>query len=78
MATLERWYYAFREGGLDALRPKARVDRGRGRDLNDEQKKILRFAEQPDFLKRAQPYPAPDEALDKKMQDMWTEMLQAQ
>jgi spermidine/putrescine transport system substrate-binding protein len=46
--------------------------------LNDEQKKTLRFAEQADFLKRAQPYPAPDEALDKKMQDMWTEMLQAQ
>jgi spermidine/putrescine transport system substrate-binding protein len=46
--------------------------------LTDEQKKILRFAEQPDFLKRAQPYPTPDEALDKKMQDLWTEMLQAQ
>jgi spermidine/putrescine transport system substrate-binding protein len=45
--------------------------------LNDEQKKILRFAEQPDFLKRAQGYPAPNEALDKKMQDMWTEVLQA-
>lgn len=46
--------------------------------LNDEQKGILRFAEQPDFLKRAQPYPAPSEELDKKMQDVWTEMLQAQ
>ena len=46
--------------------------------LTDDQKKILRFAEQPEYLKRAQPYPAPDEALDKKMQDMWTEMLQAQ
>jgi spermidine/putrescine transport system substrate-binding protein len=46
--------------------------------LNDEQKKILRFAEQPDFLKRAQPYPAPSEELDKKMQDVWTEMIQAQ
>ena len=46
--------------------------------LNDEQKTILRFAEQPDFLKRAQPYPAPSEELDKKMQDVWTEMLQAQ
>ena len=45
--------------------------------LNDDQKKILRFAEQPDFLKRAQPYPAPNEALDKKMQDLWTEMIQA-
>ncbi len=46
--------------------------------LSDEQKKILRFAEQPDFLKRAQGYPAPSEGLDKKMQDVWTEMIQAQ
>lgn len=46
--------------------------------LSDEQKKILRFAEQPDFLKRAQGYPAPSEDLDKKMQDVWTEMIQAQ
>lgn len=45
--------------------------------LNDDQKKILRFAEQPDFLKRAQAYPALNEALDKKMQDLWTEMIQA-
>jgi spermidine/putrescine transport system substrate-binding protein len=45
--------------------------------LTDDQKKILRFAEQPEFLKRAQSYPAPDEALDKKMQDLWTEVLQA-
>jgi putative transposase len=41
VATLERWYYAFKEGGLDALRPKARSDRGRGRELTDEQKKLL-------------------------------------
>ena len=46
--------------------------------LSDEQKKILRFDEQPGFLARAQPYPAPDADLDKKMQDVWTEMLQAQ
>jgi spermidine/putrescine transport system substrate-binding protein len=45
--------------------------------LSDEQKVTLRFAEQSDFLKRAQPYPAPDDALDKKLQDLWTEMLQA-
>jgi spermidine/putrescine transport system substrate-binding protein len=45
--------------------------------LDDGQKTTLRFAEQADFLKRAQPYPAPDEALDKKLQDLWTEMLQA-
>ena len=45
--------------------------------LSEDQKKILRFAEQPDFLKRAQAYPAPNDALDKKMQDLWTEMIQA-
>lgn len=46
--------------------------------LDDDQKKVLRFDEQPSFLARAQLYPAPDEALDKAMQDVWTEMLQAQ
>jgi spermidine/putrescine transport system substrate-binding protein len=46
--------------------------------LTDEQKKTLRFDEQPGFLSRAQAYPAPDADLDKKMQDVWTEMLQAQ
>jgi spermidine/putrescine transport system substrate-binding protein len=46
--------------------------------LTDEQKKILRFDEQPGFLARAQAYPAPNADLDKKMQDVWTEMLQAQ
>jgi spermidine/putrescine transport system substrate-binding protein len=46
--------------------------------LDDEQKRILRFAEQADFLKRSQLYSAPSEDLDKKMQDMWTEVLQAQ
>jgi spermidine/putrescine transport system substrate-binding protein len=46
--------------------------------LDDAQKKTLRFAEQPEFLKRAQHYPAPNADLDKKMQDIWTEMLQAQ
>jgi len=45
--------------------------------LTADQKRILRFDEQPGFLKRAQRYPAPDAALDKKMQDVWTEMLQA-
>jgi putative transposase len=31
--TLERWLYAFKKGGLQALVPRARGDRGRGRDL---------------------------------------------
>ena len=46
--------------------------------LTDEQKTVLRFAEQPEFLKRAQGYPSPSEDLDKKMQDMWTAVLQSQ
>ena len=46
--------------------------------LDDSQKATLRFAEQSEYLKRSQPYPAPSEALDKKMQDLWTEVLQAQ
>lgn len=46
--------------------------------LTEEEKRILRFDEQPGFLARAQLYPAPDEALDKAFQDAWTEMLQAQ
>jgi spermidine/putrescine transport system substrate-binding protein len=46
--------------------------------LSDEQKKLLRFDEQAGFLARSQPYPAPNADLDKKMQDVWTEMLQAQ
>jgi spermidine/putrescine transport system substrate-binding protein len=45
--------------------------------LDESQKKILRFGEQAEFLKRAQGYPAPSEDLDKKMQDLWTEMIQA-
>ena len=45
--------------------------------LSDDQKKLLRFAEQPAFLRRSQPYPSPDADLDKKMQDMWTSVLQA-
>ena len=46
--------------------------------LTDEQKAVLRFDEQPEFLRAAQLYPAPDEDLDKQMQDLWTDMLQAQ
>jgi putative transposase len=31
--TLERWYYAYKEGGLEALKPQPRADRGRGREM---------------------------------------------
>jgi transposase InsO family protein len=41
MATLERWLYAFRKGGLEALVPHARGDRGRGRDLDPELRELL-------------------------------------
>ena len=41
VATLERWYYAYKEGGLEALRPQARTDKGRGRDLSDAQRELL-------------------------------------
>jgi spermidine/putrescine transport system substrate-binding protein len=43
--------------------------------LTAEQKTVLRWDEQPEYLKRAQLYPIPDAATDQAMQDMWTEML---
>jgi spermidine/putrescine transport system substrate-binding protein len=43
--------------------------------LTPEQKAVLRWDQQPDFLARAQLYPIPDAALDTAMQDLWTEML---
>jgi spermidine/putrescine transport system substrate-binding protein len=46
--------------------------------LSEEQKEILRFDEQPEFLARAELYPAPDDDFDRQMQDVWTEMLQAE
>jgi putative transposase len=39
--TLERWYYAYRRGGLEALRPQPRSDRGRARELSPEQRHLL-------------------------------------
>lgn len=41
LATLERWFYAYRRGGIDALRPAPRSDRGRARDLTAEQRQLL-------------------------------------
>lgn len=41
VATLERWYYTYKSGGLDALRPSPRSDRGRCRDLTPEQRQLL-------------------------------------
>lgn len=41
VTTLERWYYDYKHGGLDALKPKRRSDTGRCRNLTVEQKKLL-------------------------------------
>ena len=39
--TLQRWHYALRRGGLQALQPCPRRDRGRGRALSPEQRDLL-------------------------------------
>ena len=41
VATLERWYYAYKSGNLEALRPLPRSDRGRCRELTEAQRKLL-------------------------------------
>ena len=46
-----------------------------GDALTADQKAVLRWDSQPEFLARAQLYPIPDAALDTAMQDLWTEML---
>jgi transposase InsO family protein len=40
-STLERWYYAYKSEGLEALQPKPRCDRGRGRELAPELRALL-------------------------------------
>lgn len=40
--TLERWYYAYREGGMLALCPKPRSDAGHAHKLSDAQRELLR------------------------------------
>lgn len=41
VATLERWYYAYKSGGFTALRPSPRSDRGRCRELTPQQRELL-------------------------------------
>jgi putative transposase len=41
VSTLERWYYRYRRGGLAALRPEPRSDRGRARELTEAQRALL-------------------------------------
>lgn len=43
--------------------------------LTDDQKAVLRWDDQPDYLALTQLYPAPDDALDADMQDMWLDTL---
>lgn len=44
--------------------------------LTADQKAILRWDDQPDYLARTQLYPAPDADLDIEMQDLWLNTLQ--
>jgi hypothetical protein len=39
--TLERWYYAYKRGGLLALKPTPRSDRGRAKSLSPKMKDLL-------------------------------------
>ncbi len=39
--TLERWYYAYRRGGLGALHPERRSDRGHAQQLTVAQRELL-------------------------------------
>lgn len=41
VSTLQRWYYDYRRGGLAALEPKPRRDRGHGRGLTDAKRKLI-------------------------------------
>jgi putative transposase len=41
VATLERWLYAFKKGGIEALAPRGRGDRGRGRELDPTLRELL-------------------------------------
>ena len=39
--TLEDWYYAFKQGGFEALKPKLRSDRGKPRRLSPQQQQWI-------------------------------------
>lgn len=41
VATLERWYYAYKQHGLEGLKPESRSDKGRGKELTAAQKALL-------------------------------------
>lgn len=46
-----------------------------GEILTDDQKSVLRWDDQTDYLARTQLYPAPDADLDVEMQDLWLDTL---
>jgi len=39
--TLEEWYYKYRNGGFDALRPRPRKDRNRSRVLAEDLQQLV-------------------------------------
>lgn len=41
VSTLQRWYYAYQQGGLAALKPMPRSDRGRAKALTEAQRELL-------------------------------------
>ncbi|MCP4918525.1 MAG: transposase [Proteobacteria bacterium] len=41
VSSLERWYYAYKKGGLEALRPRRRCDAGHARALTEAQRALL-------------------------------------
>ena len=41
VTTLERWFYAYRAGGLAALRHAPRSDRGHAQELSAEQRQLI-------------------------------------
>jgi putative transposase len=46
VTTLERWFYAYRAGGLAALRPAPRSDRGHAQELAPEQRQLRDIREE--------------------------------
>jgi putative transposase len=41
VTTLERWYYLYRHGGFEALKPERRSDRGYAQALSEEQEALV-------------------------------------
>lgn len=41
LSTLERWYYSYKNHGLEGLIPRSRNDQGRARELSKEQRELL-------------------------------------